>query len=224
MVQPRRQDLYLLQNEYGLIKIGRSIDIGERMSALRQSERCNIHFVVRFPRFGQHEEAAHVRLQKYRRIGEWFCGSEEARTAIENEFGIAGLAWPVPYQANGAERWISHMREVRAVRSIRNALQREIGILRRANRPHPVHDQSILMVCQWAWTGERDGWARCPECVWHPPHFNRCTVPPYTKAVEAALTIWPASSRPSVWSSTALECCVAGLVALKGSIQAAPRL
>lgn len=229
VVRPSRQDLYLLQNEYGLIKIGRSIDVAERIAKLRQSERCAIHFIVRFRRAGHHEEGAHINLHKYRLIGEWFSGSPDARAAIEREFCLDDVEWPVAYNAAAADRWVAHMRDVRTVRRLRRAIYRQTTLMR-ANGPHESEDVCIFMLLRHPLidtVGE-------PEVRWNGEKLVRLyhdrrtgqmqPIPAYSHDLQAALTTWPEELRPTTWEGSAFECCIAGLTALRASISETPKL
>ena len=78
MVEPTSQHLYVMQNEFGLIKIGRSIAVESRRQNLQQTDRCQIEIVAVFDFWGSLEETIHLELEEFRLIGEWFAGDEEA--------------------------------------------------------------------------------------------------------------------------------------------------
>lgn len=59
MTDPRTQMMYVMQNECGCIKIGRSVDPWQRRLNLRQSEHCTVELIAAFNGGGEHEEAIH---------------------------------------------------------------------------------------------------------------------------------------------------------------------
>lgn len=207
MVEPTRQSLYLMQNQHGLIKIGRSLNVEQRRQSLQTSERCSIQIVGIFSKFGDFEEAIHLRLNDFRVLGEWFLGTPEARAAISEGLGLPDIFWPIAYDPAAAEEWITHMEAVRVVRYLKKSIYREIGLLRSATEPSWVYDNAIYFICRAAEAGKLSASDARPE------------VPKYTAEVEAALTIWPADRRPDSWENSAIACCIAGLQALQATIK-----
>jgi hypothetical protein len=55
-----------MQNEFGCIKIGRSVDPWQRASALSQSEHCRVELIAAFEGGGEDEEAIHIELDDFR--------------------------------------------------------------------------------------------------------------------------------------------------------------
>lgn len=228
MVRPSKQDLYLLQNDFGLIKIGRSLHVGERIARLRTSEQSGIAVVVRFRRAGHHEEWSHYALRKYRLHGEWFCGSPEAREAIKKEFELNDVNWPIPYQPDAAGRWLAHMREAHPVLQLKRRIGRQITILRRLAEPSGIADLDIFLLLSDPLVNSVNPLrAELIDGRLTRMHVDRMSgalmpIPGYTAQVSAALSIWPQGAGPSEWSGSAIECCASGLSALNASI-ARPR-
>lgn len=100
-------DLYVMQNEFGLIKIGRSTNVMRRMRALQGTEMCRIQLVGIVEGAGHLEESTHIALDDFRLIGEWFDGGEDARNAIIQLLDMKGDKWPFDLAAKDAiDRWL----------------------------------------------------------------------------------------------------------------------
>lgn len=224
MTEPTSQDLYVMQNEFGCIKIGRSVDPWQRRLSLRQTEHCQIELVAAFEGGGRDEEAIHIELECFRLEGEWFDGCEDARAAIERIFGPDPLEWRFAHDTAGAVKWLDHLRVVRDASYIRRALSREIGRLRTATDPSWVHDGAIFWCRHLAETGIRlmllaDTRKGQTVNVWHNPASNqREVLPAYTSSVEEALLAWPNDLRPTSWEGSPFECCIAALDAVRARL------
>lgn len=229
MTEPSSQHLYVMQNEYGCIKIGRSIDPWKRRLDLCRTECCQVELIAAFEKSGEDEEVIHVELESFRLEGEWFDGVENARRAIEYIFGIDPAEWKFAHDPNGADQWINHLRVVRDASYIRRALSREIGILRTATGPSWVYDSSIFQCRHLAETGKRVGVLASKRkgqtvCVWYNSDTkNEEVVPAYTARVEEALLAWPDKLRPETWQGSPIECCIAALNAIRLGLPKVPR-
>ena len=127
MTDPVDQHLYVIQNEFGLIKIGRSIDPWTRLRQIRQTDRCRAELIAVFDGGGEDEEAIHIALDRFRLEGEWFDGSLTAREAVEMMLGIAPSEWKFELDKSRADGWIAHLRVVRDASYIRQSITRQIG-------------------------------------------------------------------------------------------------
>jgi hypothetical protein len=227
MTDPTSQHLYLMQNEFGCIKIGRSVDPWLRARKLPQTEHCRIELIAAFEGRGEEEELVHLELVEYRLLGEWFDGADLARRAINQLFEIDDSEWKFAYDPEGTARWLDHLCVVRRTSYIRKALTRSIGLLRAAKQGSWVYDGDIFRCRFLAAHGENPVYG--PEkrdgevvCVWLHDE-KRELVPPYTASVEQALLAWPEDLRPGKWEGTAIECCIAALVAIRQSLPKTPR-
>jgi hypothetical protein len=90
--------LYVMQAACGLIKVGRSIDPEARRVALSQFIVEDIALVAVLADTGKEEEAAHLKLKRYRRHIEWFSGTDVARKAVERVLCLEAPVWPYPWQ------------------------------------------------------------------------------------------------------------------------------
>jgi hypothetical protein len=224
MTEPSSQHLYVMQNEFGCIKVGRSVDPWQRRLNLRQTEHCRVELIAAFEGGGEDEEAIHVELDAFRLEGEWFDGGEAARGSIQRIFGLEPLEWKYAHDVSGAAEWLNHLRVVRGANYIRNAITREIGLLRRATEASWVYDGAIFSCCHLAKTGDR-AWVvvekRGGETVniWSNSDTGKQEISPaYTASLTAALLAWPAELRPADWSGSPIECCTAALVALRAQL------
>jgi len=219
-----------MQNEFGCIKIGRSVDPWERRRNLCQSEHCKVELVAAFQGGGEDEEAIHIELRDYRLAGEWFEGVEEARAAVHRIFDLDPSEWKFDHDPNGAAKWLDHLRVVREAKYIYRALTTEIGRLRDATEPSWVYDCGIFFCRYLAETGNRPG--ICVERregkvvnVWYPPDSSKGQVlPAYTMSVEAALLVWPDDLRPASWEGSPIDCCIAALMEIRRRLPKVPRL
>lgn len=230
MTAPASQHLYVMQNEFGCIKIGRSVDPWQRRINLRQSEHCCVELIAAFEGGGEEEEAIHIELDRFRLEGEWFDGADDARTAIEHIFGADKLQWQFAHDPAGAGKWLDHLSVVRNAAYIRRALSKEITRLRQATEPSWVLDGGVF----WSrYLGETGNWTMImvekrkgrTVNVWHNPATNKQEVlPAYTSSVEEALLAWPDDLRPATWEGTAFECCIAALDAVRTRLPKVSRL
>ena len=232
MVEPTSQDLYVMQNEFGLIKIGRSVDVEQRRATLQSTERCKIAIVEVYTGCGDMEEDIHLDMDDHRLAGEWFDGSDDARAALAElvELSDPPVKWPYAYNRKGAAAWLDHINVVRHAATIRKSLYREITILRDAPGPSWVYDVSVFYVIALAATGER------PELYpvkidgrvhrrWVDRHRGTSgIVPDYTASVENALLAWPDELRPASWTGSAIECCIAALTAIREGLPRVDRI
>lgn len=225
MVDPTHQDLYVMQNQFGLIKIGRSLDIRQRRETLQFSECCKIKVVAVYSKCGDLEESIHVRLKEHRLAGEWFNGTELARNAIITALQDDQLVhWPYDYDIDGAKNWLDHFAVVRRAAYIRKAIYRQEQILSSSNVPHYVYDYSILGVVYLAQYGVAPVWKHQKHNGawlrhWANPRSGLVEpVPKYSADVEAALQLWPVHIKPQNWEGTALECCIEALKAIRKSL------
>lgn len=231
MVEPVEQDLYIMQNEFGLIKIGRSVDAERRRITLQTSERCRIKIVEVYASCGDMEESIHYDMDGYRLAGEWFDGSDEARAALCEliECPNPPMKWPYAYNGVAAGNWLEHINVVRHANAIRRELYREIMLLRSADGPSWIYDSGIFYASWRAATGNRPGLDTVKidgetATQWFDPDSEaEGVVPRYTRNVETALLAWPAKLRPVSWEGSAIECCIAALIAIRDGLPKVPR-
>ena len=230
MGDPTHQDLYVMQNQFGLIKIGRSLDIRQRCTTLQFSERCKIKVVAVYSKCGDLEESIHFRVKEHRLAGEWFNGTELARNAIMTALGDdEPVDWPYLYDAERAQSWLNHLAALRQADYVRRAIYRQERILVLSDGPHEVHDYSVLGAVHFALYGQplEMTYARVGGNLvrhWRNVETGKFEpIPTYTSDIEAALTIWPADVRPTNWNGTAMDCCIEALRAIRGRLPKVPR-
>ena len=211
-------DLYVMQNEHGLIKIGRSVNPEVRRSALEIGEHCRIEIVLVLDGKGPREKALHRQLERYRLYGEWFNGTAQARAAIGRTVKRGfDFTWPFELDVDGAEAWLSQLEEWGRQRYIVKEFH---GFLAPSSlRRHPQNwTDSVIWRLFWlSETGERavvavGGDADLTTYEGCPPGSDQLTpIPNYSSDLAVAMTLWPDDVRPSGWDGTAFECCVAAL-------------
>ena len=84
--------LYIMQNEHGLIKIGRSDDPQRRVVEAQKSARCPVTLIATFPEAGHFEEWVHIQMADHRIGLDWFEGTREARDVLAALLGLE-LTW-----------------------------------------------------------------------------------------------------------------------------------
>lgn len=221
MTEPTSQHLYVMQNEHGCIKIGRSVDPWQRCKSLRHTEHCQVELVAAYEGGGEDEESIHLELSDFWLEGEWFDGADNARAAIEGIFGLGPLEWKFAHDATGAAKWLDHLRVVRDGAYVRRALSRVIARLRTATQPSWVHDGDVFWCRYLAETGNRlmlltDIQNGRTVNVWHNPATDKQeALPAYTSSVEEALLVWPDDERPASWEGSPIDCCIAALDVLR---------
>lgn len=229
MTDPKTQQMYVMQNEHGCIKIGRSVDPWQRRLNLRQSEHCGVELIAAFTNRGEYEEGIHIALSSFRLEGEWFDGSDAARAEVAAIFAPCELGWRFDHDPVGAENWLNHLRTVRKAHYIKKAIARQIGILRGATEPSWVYDHGIFWCRYLAETGTKPMLRTAKEQgktvnVWlNPETGSRVVLPSYTVSAELALLAWPEDIRPDAWEGTAFDCCIAALGAIKARLPKVPR-
>lgn len=214
-------DLYIIQNDHGLVKIGRSADVHSRVSALRSIDRCEIEIVYVFPGQGDHEEAAHLALANIRVTGEWFSGEPRALSRIKQYFKLpSDFQWPYSLDKRAAAKWLTWLEAERDHQARVRDFNRYLRLLRETpegcksleafiwRQIHPDDPRSAGASVQDD-TGMkrvavnpyyRDGRWQADELV-----------PAYTRRIEDALTVWPTGARPHLWDGNAVSCCIAAL-------------
>jgi hypothetical protein len=232
MVEPADQALYVMQNEFGAMKIGRSLDVEGRRRELQSRDRCRIAIVRVFPGCGHLEEDVRVRMRRHQLTGDWFVGTEDARASVCRLLGVtdAATSWPFGYDETVAVEWLVQINAVRNAAAVRRDLCREIALLRAAREASPLWEACILRALHRAECGRRV-----------PTRMTRSLegggrrlrdedgdasgdVPDYTANVETALTAWPEDIRPPSWDGTAIEGCIAALTAVRERLPKVPRI
>lgn len=211
MTKPETQTLYVMQNEFGLIKIGRSLDPERRRRSLQSDERCSVALVVSLTGQGHREEVTHLSLSDHLIEGEWFKGTADAQEAISALLPeVATVEWPFHYDAVVAEAWLQDFFDRRDRRSIRKQFYRMLNVHVRGGSPGYGTDVMIgIMLSELA--GENEHAEPSPAFV-RPVGASKPQEPlNYSTDVRVALNVWPEDCRPASWNGSALECAIAAL-------------
>lgn len=214
MTDPRSQALYVMQNEVGLIKIGRALDPSARRQTLVQEERCAIEIVAVLPGWGDREEATHIALRDHAIEGEWFVGSNQARAAMAALLpGLSHRKWPYVYDAEQAGVWLDSFYDRRDRRSIKKQFRRILTVHLLQNEPGPDADASLQLLIGLTATGSLPSVAYQggQAIYWTAGSSRPIPVPPYSTDPALALSLWPEKARPAVWDGSAYDCCVAAM-------------
>lgn len=211
------QDIYVMQNEHGLIKIGRSIDPEKRRRVLETAYACGIRIVVVLRHQGDREEAIHMALAEHHIAGEWFEGHDLARANIQALLDVE-MRWPFALDQEAADDWLTGFFDRRDWRSIEKEYQRFFASsMLKASPPFWGIDSRIWRLHQVSQTGQwvvthvgRNGsdvvlTSRCPQTK------RIVAVPRYSLDLEASMALWPDDARPASWDGEPLACAVAAL-------------
>lgn len=209
----REQDLYLMQNEHGLIKVGRSIDPERRRHALEVGENCRIVLVLQVAKGGWQEERVHLALSAHRVVGEWFSGTQVSREAIAKVVGQT-LNWPFELDEAAAAGWVAAFDERKNRQYLHREISRFHGAIRRSHEPCWTLDVDLWTLLWLLEFGERplcdvmstaDGEAMIRS--WDTGQL----IPAFSKDLRAALSLWPTELRPASWHGGALSCAKAAM-------------
>jgi hypothetical protein len=213
------QALYVMQNQHGLIKVGRSLDPELRRRALEYSEECSISLVLVRPNEGHREEEVHLQLGEHRVAGEWFDCTPQARRAIEAALAPDQcVAWPCTLDRAGAKAWLEGFWERQDTAHIQREISRAYSRLRDMNEPGWVWD-GVLWDLHWLMeTGirpsgsvERDANGAVVQRTW--VEGQELMVPRFTAERAAAMTLWPEGDRPAEFPGSVVDCCKAAIEA-----------
>jgi len=217
----RSLHLYVMQNEHGAIKLGRSSNPESRRKQLQYQVRCKISLVATFEQSGHMEEWLHFQLKEFRIEQEWFTGTDGARVAMERLLHST-LAWPFKHSATAESEWLrilaavqgAHYWQKRERRTLCNltAARDGFGRFKGMDGGHSMLDARLSTLLGYAQPCvEHDGTVRgfCEETqTWMP-------VPSYTRDITAAESLWDTGAlRRTV--TTPIDCCLAALCDLWG--------
>jgi len=218
MTRPDTQTLYIMQNEFGLIKIGRSLEPERRRKNLQSGEACAIRVVAVLQGQGDREEQIHFGLKRHMIEGEWFRGTASARAAITKALPVlAGCDWPFEYDARGAEGWLDHFFSRRDQRSIEKQYARLLNGLRRIDKPGPGADAVVCHLLSLSEVGTtasvHHGRVRGQHViyVYAPGSTRRRRAPLYSTDLASAMGLWPKDTVPAAWEGAAFDCAVAAM-------------
>lgn len=214
----RVDDLYVLQNEYGLIKIGRSFEPERRCRIVASRDRCKAQIVEVLVGKGFREPAIHRRLERFALGGEWFDGDSAARSAVQRAINPSlKWAWPYELDEDQADQWLQILDQQQFKRYVELEFSKVVGNIRFCNWDNCYKDEAINELYNLTVTGDFDQYdirTECNETVIYiaarPPLPER-RVPSYCTDLKACLALWPAGTRPALWTGTPIECAIAAL-------------
>ncbi len=203
--------LYVMQNEFGAIKVGRSVEPEERKRQLVQELRCKIKLVTVMPKAGHREEWCHLQMAEHSLVGEWFAGTLAARNHIAKLLK-ATFTWPYEEDAEGLARWLERVADGRGHqywrKRERTVIRRLLGALQGTSKVRQYLDGDIaLLVGYESLTSGRNG----DEARWR-GEGPYVVIPKYTHSIEAAKLLWPDDAPgPEPTTTDPLEYCLEAL-------------
>ena len=218
VTRPDAQALYVMQNEFGLVKIGRSLDPERRRKNLQSGEGCAIAVVAVLDGQGHREEQVHLSLQRHIIEGEWFKGTPTARAAIIKALPhLAACDWPFEYDARGAKAWLDDFFGRRDRRALERMYHRILNVHVCGSGPGASADGMICLLLSLSETGDmvgvsvgREGGQTVAD-IHDPATGETSRAPPYSTDLASAMTLWAESTQPVVWGGTPYECAVAAM-------------
>ena len=218
MTKPNLQTLYVLQNEFGLIKIGRSVHLNRRLRALERQEECAIQIVAALPECGHLEEPTHIALAEHAIEGEWFDGSDVTRTAIAAALpDVKTWIWPYAHDPLRAQQWLESFLGRRDAKAEVRLFRRILDAHLRPVKPGAWADVAVHQLMTLFDTGElpnamvaREG-EETVAVFWETGSQKRRRVPTYSTDLALAASLWPKEIAPLGCDQSALENCIAAM-------------
>jgi hypothetical protein len=211
--------LYVMQNQHGAIKVGRSADPASRLKALEKSIGCEIRLIAALPEHGEQEERVHIRLRRYHFTGEWFSGCASCQKAISQTLRLTKVRFPFSWKRARAEQWRRTMHLASVLPRMRKERVRLIGLLKAVETG--LHNGAVQRGGHWLdfsiWFEMNQRINRLFFGDDRPIDATQLKIAPYTTDLSAALSLWPEEKRPTQWSeqhvgsTVELNCCIAGL-------------
>jgi hypothetical protein len=216
MVRPQDQALYVLQNEFGLIKIGRSRDPERRARALARRERCEIRIVAVLPGCGHLEEATHLALSEFAIAGEWFAGGVATRETVEALLeSVTAWDWPFEDRPDGADHWLDQFHDRRGAEAEVRLFRRILKVYLLKELPGPLADAAVHQLSELFRCGQLPAISVRKVCSAHISLYwvrgRWLTVPPYSTDMALAKSLLPPGYLASIRMETPLEVCVAAM-------------
>ena len=178
--------LYVMQNEHGAFKVGRSATPEARVMQVAQAFGCKVRLVTVFPKQGHREEWCHLQLAEHAYGSEWFEGTTEARAAVARLLG-AELTWPYEHNEETLPVWLKSLAKLQGSQYWRGRERKVfrilLGLLEGSTRYAPFIDGDIALL-----TGYRD---LVSGCALLDATGKRVPVPAFTTSLEAAKLLWP---------------------------------
>ena len=227
-MDPNKQDIYIFQNQFGLVKIGRSIDVEKRRKAVERTDKCSVALVAILPGAGRSEERLHDLLVDFRVTGEWFDGSRGMKEVLEKATKKKIPLWPYEFDRVPASDWLKQLEILRDEEARSRQFYRMIQILSSSSAPNIYSDWQIWnflypnsrrQLVLFYFDGEQK--------IFHDNNGNKRIainplkkngnitankfVPRYTAEVSDAILAWPKQLRPVIWEGTAIDCAIQGL-------------
>lgn len=94
---------FIANNDRSMIKIGRSTNIGKRLSALQSGSPTSLQILASAPGTSCDERALHAKFIAHHRHGEWFCGHSEILELISTIVGTNEI--PSEFRGNPNKRY-----------------------------------------------------------------------------------------------------------------------
>lgn len=219
----QKKTLYVMQNEHGFVKVGRSLNPEIRRKNLERSEDCRIRIVATFPNQGHREESIHIALAEHRVEGEWFDGSPAALAAITRAIDPgASFKWPFILAGQSAEKWLDRFFDRRDELAFRRQYSRILTMLEHERCSGHDANCFIWFLITMALCGERGSVfprREKGEWVWYatfPDEDEPLDLIPYDEDLESCLDLWPDDARPEAWDGSPKSCAIAAFKEWKG--------
>lgn len=215
-------DLYVMQNQLGLIKVGQSSSVERRRTRIERDDLCQVRIVFIANNKGAREPSLLKLLASIQIVGEWHDGDEDTRLLITQFLRRKGLPWQFELASDDQiDSWIDRVETRRTMISREKLTQRFIKKMQ--NFYDPL-EEAKSRCCDWKigqiiyeYDAERSYFtmpaANGNIAVFLDADETSFPLPTYTSNIENALQTFPAHKKPNYWEGSAWDCCVQGLIA-----------
>ncbi|QKR98698.1 GIY-YIG nuclease family protein [Sphingomonas sp. CL5.1] len=202
--------LYVLQNEHGSYKVGRTWSVKRRIYEIQRSDVCKIFPIFSLNECGPWEVYIHNKIRKHVLLNEWFKGNDESRMDLQNLLET-NLIWRTIYNQKDENKWLKDLELSKMRRYTVKLLQYEIRYLNDTER-NKLRDYSIIDFVSKIISNDvydrvlGTGIAQIfREEERKRSYSGKYLIPDFTIDVDSALLLWPNDIRPDYWHGSAIE-------------------
>lgn len=113
--------IYLIEAEIGLVKIGRAQNVGDRLQVIRTHSPVLTRLIAKWDGGEPEEIALHERFQIFRKLNEWFEYTGEFARFVDESRGLGVLDIPNWQELRFSNRNAFQKRRARLVREVGEA-------------------------------------------------------------------------------------------------------
>jgi hypothetical protein len=211
-----------MQNQLGLIKVGRSSNVERRRNRIERDDLCHARIVTVAKGQGSKEQLLLKQLASTQIIGEWHDGGDQTRLLITQFLRLKRLPWQFELAREAQiDSWIDRIELRRSMISREKLMQR---FIKKMQNFHDISQENGSRFYDWKigqiiyeYDEDRSYFTMPDEngnvVVFLDADEAGFSLPRYTRTIEGALQTFPAHKKPNYWEGTAWDCCIHGLIA-----------